>query len=122
VHQVDPAGDGLDLFDGGREVPAGGERVAGVQAEPGAELADLVPQPGDDVEVAGDRVLAAGGVLDQDRDLEAALLLLALEELAPVVQAGLDLAPIAAAPSACCVTFLRDGIRIRLFSEATLMR
>ena len=47
VHQVDPAGDRADVVDGGRQVPAGGPGVAGVEDEPGAELADRLPQPGD---------------------------------------------------------------------------
>ena len=41
--------------------------VAGVEAEADALVADVVPQPGDGVEVAGHRVVAAGGVLQVDR-------------------------------------------------------
>jgi len=62
--------------------------VAGVEDEAGAELADALPQPADRVEVAGHRVAAAGGVLDQDRQREAAVLGLPGERLAPVVDAG----------------------------------
>jgi hypothetical protein len=62
--------------------------VAGVQAEPDAELAHGVPQPGQRVEPAGHRVVPAGGVLDQDRHREAALAGLALDELAPVGEPG----------------------------------
>ena len=44
---------------------------------------DRVPHPGDPVEVAGHRVVAAGGVLDQQRDLDVG----GLDGLAPVVEA-----------------------------------
>ena len=69
------------------EVPAGRPGVAGVEHEAGAELADRVPQPGDRVEVAGHGVAAAGGVLDEQRQREAAVLRLVGEGLAPVVDA-----------------------------------
>ncbi len=87
VHQVDPPGDGLRPVDDVHEVLAGGERVAGVEAEPDAELADGVPQPGQRVEPAGHRVVPARGVLDEHRHREAALVGLPREELAPVVDA-----------------------------------
>ena len=65
---------------------AAGVGVAGVEAEPdlleplGGR--DRVPHPGDPVEVAGHRVVAAGGVLDQQRQLEVGR----LDRLAPVVE------------------------------------
>ena len=93
VHQVDPAGDRLRPVDHVDEVLTGGEGVAGVQAEPDAELADRVPEPGQRVEVAGHRVVPAGGVLDEHRHREAALVLLALDELAPVVHPGAESSP-----------------------------
>ena len=134
MHQVDPAGDRLGPVDHVDQVLTGGEGVAGVQAEPDAELADRVPEPGQRVELAGHRVVAARGVLDEHRHREAALALLALDELAPVVHPGRgvlargdvpavhhqpDRADLGR-PSACWTTSLRDGIRIRLFSEARL--
>src|SRR5206468_4054841 len=73
VHQVDPAGDGLHPVDDADQLLTGGEGVARVQAEPRVELADRVPQPGEHVELAGHRVVAARGVLDQDRQREAAV-------------------------------------------------
>ena len=80
-----------------RSSPAA-KRVAGVQAEPDAELADRVPEPGQRVELAGHRVVAARGVLDEHRHREAALLLLALEELAPVVHPGRGSSPAVTCP------------------------
>ena len=73
MHQVDPAGDGLDPVDRVGQVDARRVRVAGVEAE--ADLAAAVghraahpfPQPGDRLQPAGHRALAAGGVLDQQR-------------------------------------------------------
>ena len=71
VHQVDPAGDGLDPVHDGRQVLTGRERVTGVQAE--ADLAaavrctDGIPEPGDAVEAARHSAIAAGGVLNQHR-------------------------------------------------------
>src|ERR1700761_5673622 len=56
VHQVDAAGDGLDPVDGVDEPFAGGPGVPGVQAEADPGVADVVPQPGDGVEMAGHRV------------------------------------------------------------------
>src|SRR5690606_12303518 len=88
VHQVDPAGDRLDPVHRRGEVLPARVRVAGVQAEPGAVLADHVPQPGQRVEPPGAGVVPAGGVLDQDRHREAPFPLGVLEGLAPVVDAG----------------------------------
>ena len=63
VHQVDAAGDGLDAVDRVDQRLTRGPRVAGVQAEANPLVADVIPQPADGVEVAGHRVVAAGGVL-----------------------------------------------------------
>ena len=67
MDQVDAAGDRLDPVDDAEQILAAGVRVAGVQAEAHAELADRVPEPGQRVEPAGAGVVAAGRVLDQDR-------------------------------------------------------
>src|SRR6185312_13841764 len=56
VHQVDPAGDGLDPVHDAGQVLAAGMRVAGVQAEARSVLADRVPQFGDPVQVPGHRL------------------------------------------------------------------
>ena len=135
VDEVDPAGDRADVVDRGAEVPAGGPRVAGVEHEAGAELADRVPQPGDRLELAGHRVAAAGGVLDEQRQREAAVLRLVGEGLAPVVDADAPgrrwpararrgrpcpTAPTAAAACACSASSFRPGMRIRLLVDATL--
>ena len=55
--------------------------------KPGAELADRLPEPGDGVEVAGHRVAAAGGVLDEQRQRRSRRPRLVGEGLAPVVDA-----------------------------------
>ena len=53
------------------ELLAGGVGVAGVEAEaevdPVVGVADRLPEPRQGVEAPGDRVVAAGGVLEQDR-------------------------------------------------------
>ena len=67
VHQVDAAGDGLDPLDGVDQRLARRPGVAGVEAEADALVADVIPQPGDRVEVAGHRVVAARGVLQVHR-------------------------------------------------------
>ena len=87
VHEVDAAGDGQHPVDDADQILAAGVRVAGVEAEAGTELADRVPEPGQPVEAPGHRVVAAGGVLDQDRQPEATLVGGAGERLAPVVEA-----------------------------------
>jgi hypothetical protein len=87
VHQVDLAGDGLDPVHQVEQLLTARVRVAGVQAEPDAVTADRVPEPGQCVQPAGARVVAASGVLDQDRDGEAARLGGVGERLAPVVEA-----------------------------------
>ena len=66
VDQVDAAGDGQDALGGADQLLAGGVGVAGVEAEADAAVADVVPEPGDGVEVAGHGVVAAGGVLQVD--------------------------------------------------------
>ena len=87
VDQVDPAGDGADLVDHGLERDATGMGVAGVEAETDLVGAvggrDSVEDALDPVEVAGHGVVAAGGVLDQERDLQVG----GLDGLAPVVEA-----------------------------------
>jgi hypothetical protein len=87
VHEVDAPGDGLDAVDDAGEVLPAGVRVAGVQAEADevhvAALGQHVPQPADPIQRPGHRVVATGGVLDQDRQRRGH----ALERLAPVVVA-----------------------------------
>src|SRR5882757_7995998 len=63
VHQVDAAGEGLDAIDRVDQRLTSGPGMAGVEAEPDAAVADVVPQPADDVEVTGHRMVAARGVL-----------------------------------------------------------
>src|SRR5690606_8112888 len=87
VDEVDAAGDGLDALDGVDQPLAGGPGVAGVEAEADAGVADVVPEPGDGVEVAGHGVVAAGRVLQVDRDVG----LEGVEALAPAGEAGLGL-------------------------------
>src|SRR5690348_4644076 len=74
VHQVDPAGDGLDPVHDAGQVLAAGVGVAGVQAEPdlagagpvaGGQIADGIPEALQCGQAPGHRVVAAGGVLDQ---------------------------------------------------------
>jgi uncharacterized membrane protein len=76
VHEVDPAGDRLHPVNHVGQLDAGGVRVAGVQAEPDLtvtrstgvrRLAHPLPEPGDRLEGAGHRAVAARGVLDQQR-------------------------------------------------------
>ena len=78
-------------LDDGLEGVAAGVRVAGVEAEADDVDAlggrDRVPHPPDPLEVAGHRVVAAGGVLDQQRQLEVG----GLDRLAPVVEALLGI-------------------------------
>ena len=86
VDEVDPPGDGADPVDQAVEVLAGGVRVAGVEAEAdprAVPVADGVPELVEPVEVAGHGVVAAGRVLDEQRDLEVE----PLDALAPVVDA-----------------------------------
>ena len=90
MYQVDPAGDGLDPVHHTDEILATRPRMAGVEAEAGAVIADRVPQSRDRVEVPGHGVVTAGGVLDQDRHGEPALVLLALEQLSPVLDSRCD--------------------------------
>ena len=111
--------------DDGLQRVAAGVRVAGVEAEADhvgtLGGGDRVPHALDPLEVAGHRVVAAGGVLDEERELEVG----GLDGLAPVVEAlsiarvvvALStwppctirpLAPIAAAASTCCWSSLRD--------------
>ena len=87
VDQVDPAGDRLDPVDEAEQLLAAGVGVAGVQAEADLVVADRVPEPGQRVEPPGAGVVAAGGVLDQDRHAEAAGVGRVREGLAPVVEA-----------------------------------
>src|SRR6185295_7340748 len=84
VNEVDASGDGLDPVDHAEQLLAAGVRVAGVEAEAGTEVADGIPQPGQVVEPPGDRVVATGGILDQDRKGQPAIPLRVLKSLAPV--------------------------------------
>ena len=83
------------------EVLAAGVGVTGVEAEPDAELAHRVPQPGQPVEAPGHGVVAAGGVLDEQLDREPVTVLgRPGEGLAPVVDpdgrivAGVDVSAV----------------------------
>src|SRR5262249_9452780 len=76
VHQVDPAGDGPDPVHDAVQVLTARVRVAGVEAEADharagpvgfGEPPDGVPEALQRVEAAGHRVVAARGVLDQQR-------------------------------------------------------
>ena len=133
VDEVDAAGDGQDALDGVDQLLAGGVGVAGVEAEADAGVADVVPQPGDRVEVAGHGVVAAGGVLEVDGHLGLEL------RRAPCASARSPAsrsssavtwppwtmtagAPISAAASQVCCRILRDGMRILLLGDATLTR
>jgi len=83
VHEVDPAGDRHDLLDRVRQFDAGRVGVAGVQAEPDVlRAADHVPEPGDVVKRARHGPVAAGRVLDQQRDRPRDL----IDRLGPVEQ------------------------------------
>jgi hypothetical protein len=75
VDQVDPAGDGLHPVDDAEQSspPAWAWQVS--RQKPASNSPHDVPQPGQRVEPAGARVVAAGGVLDQDRQREAAAVL-----------------------------------------------
>ena len=87
MDQVDAAGDLADVLDHRLERVAAGVGVAGVEAEADVLRAlgggDGLPDTGDPVEVARHRVVAAGRVLDQERDLDVGR----LDRLAPVVEA-----------------------------------
>lgn len=90
MDQVDPTGDRLDPVHDVEQVLAAGVGVAGVEAEADAVLTDRVPEPGERVEPAGARVVAAGGVLDQHLGGEPAGLGRVREGLPPVVEALRD--------------------------------
>ncbi len=83
VDQVDAARDALDALDRVDQGLAGRPGVARVEAEADAGVADVVPQPADRVEVAGHGVVAAGGVLEEDRHLG----LDRVDALAPALEA-----------------------------------
>ena len=85
VDQRHATGDRPDVVDDGVEVQPAGPGMADVEDEPGLELADRVPEPGDRVEVTSHGVVPAGRVLDEHRQPEPALVRLARERLAPVV-------------------------------------
>jgi hypothetical protein len=84
VHQVDPAGDRLHLVNRVGQVDAGGVRVAGIQAEPDRAVpratgalrhrAHPFPEPGDRLERARHRAVAARRVLDEQRQRPVNLL------------------------------------------------
>ncbi len=86
VHKVDASGDRRDVLHGGGQVDARCVRVTGVENESRPEFPDGVPESRDRLEVPGHRLVAAGGVLDQDRQRKAAVLRLPGEDLAPVVK------------------------------------
>src|SRR5260221_13083465 len=66
MHQVNPAGDCLYPVDDAGEVLASGVGVACVEAETDiAGVADHIPEPGQVVEAARHRAVAACRVLDQ---------------------------------------------------------
>ena len=72
VHEVDPAGNGLDPVDQAGQLLARSERVAGIQAEANfaaalGRVGYRVPQSGDRVQALGHRTITAGCVLDQHR-------------------------------------------------------
>src|SRR5690606_29982529 len=89
--QVDPAGDRLDSVDNSEQVLAAGVGMAGVQAEARPVLANGIPEAGQRVEPARAGVVAAGGVLDQDRQRISATLRRVAECLAPVLEARLEI-------------------------------
>ena len=90
VDEVDAAGDRAHPLDDVREVLAGGVCVAGVEAEADLDVSvgglDLLPQLCQRVSAPGDRVVAAGRVLEVDRDLA----LQHLERAAPALDALVD--------------------------------
>ena len=86
MQQVDPPGNGQDSLDSVDEFLAGRPGVAGVQTEADPHVADAVPQPGDRVEVAGHRMVAAGGVLQVDGHIG----IQRLQRLHPTLEPGLD--------------------------------
>ena len=126
-----------DPVDDPRQLLARGPRVARVEARsPGPNSPTASQSRPSRVEGARHRILSACGVLDEDRETEAAVGS-TLERLAPVLDplAGVvlgrrtwppctirPLAPIAAAAAACCARILRLGIRILLFVLATFTR
>ena len=73
VQQVDAADDREHALDGVGKLLAGGVGVAGVEAEAeldvGLRRGHRLPQPGEGIEAARHGVVAAGGVLEVDRDL-----------------------------------------------------
>src|SRR3984957_1099395 len=69
VHQVDATGDALDPVDGVDQRLPRRPGVASVEAEADSLVADDIPEPGDGIEMAGHRVISAGGVLEVHRDL-----------------------------------------------------
>src|SRR6266480_4780543 len=89
VHQVDPAGDGLDPVHDAGQVLAAGVGVAGVQAETdlarpgpiaGGQIPDGIPEALQRGQAPGHRMVAASGVLDQ----QGYRPLYPLDRLAPV--------------------------------------
>jgi hypothetical protein len=93
--------------------------VAGVEAEADAgEAADAVPQPGEGVEAAGHRVVAAGGVLDEDRQRR----LHPLEGLDPVLDADLGAVALRHVTAVHDQALRADGGRGRRVVEQDLAR
>jgi hypothetical protein len=63
--------------------------MAGVETESRPELANRIPEPSEPVKTAGHRVVAARGVLDQDRQRKPAFVARPSKGLAPIVVADL---------------------------------
>jgi hypothetical protein len=85
VDEIDAPCRRLGSVDHAEQLLTAGVKVAGVQAEADVVAPDRVPEPRDGVDAPGHRVVAAGGVLDQDRHRHVD----ALERLAPVVEPDL---------------------------------
>ena len=121
----------LDALDGVDQLLARGPGVAGVEAESDALVADTVPQPGDGVEVAGHRMIAARGVLQVHRHVGLELSSALTHRSKPASMSLSSawppctmtaVASISAAASQVSCRILRDGMRTRLLADATLIR
>lgn len=95
VHQIDAAGNCFDPIDGIGQRLAGRPGVAGVQAKPDSGVADDVPEPGDGVEAARHRVIAAGGVFQVDGNLGFQ----PVQRLAPALEALVDVVVVGDVPT-----------------------
>src|SRR6202051_4523883 len=88
VHQVDATGDALDPVDGVDQRLPRRPGVAGIEAEADSLVADDIPEPGDGVEMAGHRVISAGGVIEVHRDLRLQLVECLTPTLETLVEVG----------------------------------